>query len=164
MIKLIKLILCILVLFHSTETSVEARSGGRSSSSRSSSKSSSSSRTTRISSSSRGKSYVYKYSSYRSPRTFTNRYYNTITMRTYHPLIAYYHPIIFNPLGYYSLVYHLRYYDGYGYNFYYGGYGYYEYSVYPSDAVAAGSGLIWIIIIVLIVICCCCCGGVHHHR
>jgi hypothetical protein len=110
------------------------------------------------------KTYVYRYSTYRSPRVYINNYYSPITMRTYHPLIAYYHPIIYNHIGYYSMVYHLIYYDGYGYNFYYGGYGYYEYSVYPTTAHAAASGFIWGIVIAVIVIFCCCGFCCHRHR
>jgi hypothetical protein len=183
MIKILKLILCILILFdHSTE--VLARPGGSKSSGSkvTSSKSHSTSSSHRLRPTPSiarkttitrtrttvpviTKKYVYTYSTYRSPRVYVNNYYSPITMRTYHPLVAYYHPIIFNPLGYYSIMYHRIYYDGYGYNFYYGGYGYYEYSVYPGATVhAAASGFIWGIVIAVIVVCCCigCCCHRHH--
>ena len=51
-------------------------------------------------------------------------------MRTSRPLYVYYRaPNYYNAVGYYSTVFLMVYYNGYGYNFYYGQYGYYEYSV-----------------------------------
>lgn len=51
-------------------------------------------------------------------------------MRTSRPLYVYYRPMnYYNAVGYYSTVFLIVYYNGYGYNFYYGQYGYYEYSV-----------------------------------
>lgn len=89
-------------------------------------------------------------------------------MRTYHPLIAYYHPIIYVPLGYFSNTYHIIYYDGYGYNFYYGNYGYYEYSIHgegPNIVVhTTAHGLIWTIVVVVLVAFCCCWVCVARHR
>ena len=194
MIKIIKFLICILAFYHSIE--VNARKGGSAPKSRSSmpsikpklspmphisrtktyvpmsSKKTTIQRTPSISHTTTTtvpvvrKTTVYKYSSYKTPRTYSNIYYNPVTIRTYHPLVAYYHPIIFNPLGYYSIVYHNIYYDGYGYNFYYGGYGYYQYSVHPSLVVHTSSnGLIWAIIVVVLVACCCCwCCVVKHKR
>ena len=73
---------------------------------------------------------VYSYSTYKNPAVYTNTYWNAGTGRTSQPLYVYYRPVNYNnPIGYYSTVFLLVYYDGYGYNFYYGTYGYYEYSV-----------------------------------
>jgi len=78
-------------------------------------------------------SYTYSYSTYASPRVYTNNYWDAVSMRTYYPLYVYYlPPNYYNALGFYSPVYLMTYYDGYGYNFYYGGYGYYQYSVNPT--------------------------------
>lgn len=175
MIKILKLIICILIFFdHSTQ--VLAKKGGSKSSGAKISSGSKIHPSPKIARKTTTtihrttvpvikRKYVYTYSTYRSPRVYINHYYSPITMRTYHPLVAYYHPIIFNPIGYYSLLYHRMYYDGYGYNFYYGGYGYYEYSVYPGSTVhAAASGFIWGIVIAVVAICCCigCCCHRHH--
>ena len=60
--------------------------------------------------------------------TYTNSYFSG--GKTYQPLYTYYLPKnYYNAAGYYSTLFLLTYYDGYGYNFYYGQYGYYEYSV-----------------------------------
>lgn len=99
-------------------------------------------------------SYTYKYSTYTNPTAKTNKYYNSVTLRTYQPLVGYYHVVIYNPLGYYSPMYHTIYYDGYGYNFYYGGYGYYEHSVVSVHHTSSG-GTIVAVVIVIALLCCC---------
>ena len=59
-----------------------------------------------------------------------NANYDAALGKTYAPLTTYYlAPDYYNSAGYYSSIYLMSYYDGYGYNFYYGDYGYYEYSV-----------------------------------
>ena len=84
-----------------------------------------------------------------------NKYYNSVTHRTYKPLTTYYHISIYNPIGYYSNVYHIVYYDGYGYNFYYGTYGYYETSGVRVVHHGSSAGtVIAIVIIIALVICC----------
>ena len=84
-----------------------------------------------------------------------NKYYNSVTQRTYKPLTTYYHISIYNPIGYYSYVYHIVYYDGYGYNFYYGTYGYYETTVHVHRHGSSSAGtVIAIVIIIALVICC----------
>tara|TARA_B110000285_G_C15001969_1_gene551885 strand:+ start:580 stop:816 length:237 start_codon:yes stop_codon:yes gene_type:complete len=54
--------------------------------------------------------------------------------KTYDQLYEYYKaPDFYNKKGYFSPVYKISYYDGYGYNFYSGAYGYYEYSRPPIN-------------------------------
>ena len=104
--------------------------------------------------------HIKTYSTIVQPHTTLNKYYNPVTMRTYHPLIAYYRLKVYNPTGYYSTVYHLKYYDGYGYNFYTGGYGYYQYSVHHTihnGKVHPSSVGIYLIIAAVIIISICCC-------
>ena len=81
-------------------------------------------------------SYTYSYTSYKTPRSTSNIYYNAALHMTYHPLVLYYHIAYYYKAGYFSEQFDFTYYDGYGYNFYYGGYGYYEYSDHPSEAEA----------------------------
>lgn len=104
--------------------------GGRSSSGRSSYRSSNSY--------SKSGSYykvtngAYKFSTVKNPLVRTNNYWDG--SKTYQPLYVYYLPSnYYNSLGYYSITYGVKYYDGYGYNFYYATYGYYEYSVHPDE-------------------------------
>ena len=73
-----------------------------------------------------GNSGVYRYSSYANPYVYTNSYWNPALGRTSQPFYVYYlPPNYYTPIGYYSYLYGLVYYNGYGYNFYYGTYGYY---------------------------------------
>ena len=100
--------------------------------------------------------YKYAYSRYANPVTYSNSYYSVTTKRTSRPLYVYYRaPNYYNALGYYSTVFLLVYYDGYGYNFYYGRYGYYEYSINqtPQDQ---GNPVVGIVITA---ICCMCAIG-----
>ena len=61
-----------------------------------------------------------------------NTYFNAASGRTYHALYVYYRPLMYyNAIGYYSTLYLMIYFNGYGYNFYYNKYGYYENS--PND-------------------------------
>jgi len=54
--------------------------------------------------------------------------------KTYDQLYEYYKaPDYYNKKGYFSPVYKISYYDGYGYNFYTSAYGYYEYSRPPIN-------------------------------
>jgi hypothetical protein len=90
----------------------------------------------------------------------SNRYMDLSTRRTSMPLYSYYHPVgIYFAIPFYSPVYRIAYYDGYGYNFYYGAYGYYEYAVHPV-AYSSGSnvGYIVAVILLLVLICCICVG------
>ena len=69
-------------------------------------------------------------------------------------------PNYYNRVGYYSTVFLIVYYDGYGYNFYYNTYGYYEYSVNqrpPSNS--SGGGMAGLIIGIIFGVCCCGCIG-----
>ena len=59
-------------------------------------------------------------------------------------------PNYYNAAGYYSTVFLVVYYDGYGYNFYYGDYGYYEYSV--NEKESSGGGIIGTLIAVAFII------------
>ena len=95
-------------------------------------------------------SYRYSYSTYKTPATTANSYWDG--KRTYQPLYSYYRPVgYYNVRGYYSTTFLLIYYNGYGYNFYYGGYGYYEYSVHPEDTSTRDT-----VISICIGVCCCC--------
>ena len=73
--------------------------------------------------------------------TYSNSYWDKCSGRTSKPFYVYYiPPDYYNATGYYSEVYLMTYYNGYGYNFYYGEYGYYEYSVnaYTAEGSSAG--------------------------
>lgn len=73
--------------------------------------------------------------------TYSNSYWDKSSGRTSKPFYVYYiPPDYYNATGYYSEVYLMTYYNGYGYNFYYGEYGYYEYSVnaYTAEGSSAG--------------------------
>ena len=73
--------------------------------------------------------------------TYSNSYWDKSSGRTSKPFYVYYIPAdYYNATGYYSEVYLMTYYNGYGYNFYYGEYGYYEYSVnaYTAEGSSAG--------------------------
>ena len=108
-----------------------------------------------------------------NPTTFTNTHYNKAAAQTYSPLYVYYRPPdYYNSNGYYSNVFLLVYYDGYGYNFYYGDFGYYEYSLneappgvtptpvyYGGGGDGGGGG--GVVLIFIGVICCCFCCGVY---
>ena len=84
-----------------------------------------------------GNSGVYRYSSYANPYVYTNSYWNPALGRTSQPFYVYYlPPNYYTPIGYYSYLYGLVYYNGYGYNFYYATYGYYQYSVNEVPPVA----------------------------
>ena len=79
---------------------------------------------------------------------YYNQYYSN--GKTYSPLYVYYRPAnYYNAAGFYSTVYLMNYYDGYGYNFYYGTYGYYEYSVHPESHM----GTVWMGIVLLVMFC-----------
>lgn len=117
--------------YRESRRELRGRGGGRSSSS---------SRTSRSSyyrsyvnfNSATFKSYRYSYTTYASPLTRTNSYWNVATKRTYQPLYQYFLPAgFYTSVAYYSVMFGKMYYDGYGYNFYYGNYGYYEYSEHP---------------------------------
>ena len=96
--------------------------------------------------------YTYSYSRYKNPTSYSNSYYSVSTKRTSRPLYVYYRaPNYYNAIGYYSTVFLIVYYDGYGYNFYYGRYGYYEYSVNQRPESSAGSA------IGSLIGCLCCC-------
>lgn len=88
---------------------------------------------------------------------YTNTYFNTNLGRTYQPLFVYYLPQNYYAV-WYSPLYKITYYDGYGYNFYYGAYGYYEFSVHSSRSGSMGSiigtivGLI-VLIAIIIILC-----------
>lgn len=112
---------------------LRGRGGGRSS--RYSGSRSYSSRSTRYNKNyAATNNYKYAYGSYKNPTTYSNSYYSVTTKRTSRPLYVYYRaPNYFNARGYYSTVFLMVYYNGYGYNFYYGRYGYYEYSINQSD-------------------------------
>ena len=76
--------------------------------------------------------------------TFTKDY------RSDYPLYKYYlPPNYYNPVGYYSSLYLMVYYNGYGFNFYYGEYSYYEKS--PTD-LNIGEDLVIDIILVTMLI------------
>ena len=76
-----------------------------------------------------------RYQSTANQAVRTNSYFSN--GKTYKPLTSYYLPQdYFNSKGYYSDVYTVTYYDGYGYNFFYGDYDYYEFSV--NDAPLGG--------------------------
>jgi hypothetical protein len=103
--------------------------------------------------------YIYSYGKYKNPVSTKNSYYNSRTKRTSKPLYVYYRaPNYYNAVGYYSTVFLVVYYDGYGYNFYYGRYGYYDYSinqipVYMAPPPSANSTAI-----AGLVVCCVCVG------
>ena len=88
-------------------------------------------------------------------------------------MYVYYRPAdYYNANGYYSNVFLIVYYDGYGYNFYYGDFGYYEYSLneappgvtptpvyYGGGGDGGGGG---VVLIFVGIICCCFCCGVYY--
>lgn len=83
-----------------------------------------------------------------------NSYFDSATMRTYAPLYVYYHPPgVYFSVGFYSPVYHITYYDGYGFNFYYNQWGYYETSPHPKPP-SSGISIIWIVIFVVLLTLC----------
>lgn len=74
--------------------------------------------------------------------TYDNSYYNEEDQTTKYQLRAYYKAQDnFDPEGYYSYEYGLKYYDGYGYNYYNQNKGYYEYSRPPSPGPSIGFDL-----------------------
>jgi len=86
---------------------------------------------------------TYKKTTYR--KTYTKKTYRRYTGsfrggRSYGVLYAYYlPPNYYNAIGYYSPLYRIKYYNGYGYNFYYRKYNYYADSpnaVMRSDTVS----------------------------
>ena len=85
-----------------------------------------------------------RYQSTANQAVRTNSYFSN--GKTYKPLTSYYLPQdYFNSKGYYSEVYTVTYYDGYGYNFFYGDFGYYEFSVNDppqGEASASVAGII----------------------
>ena len=112
-----------------------------------------------------------------NPTTFTNTHYNKAAAQTYSPLYVYYRPAdYYNANGYYSNVFLIVYYDGYGYNFYYGDFGYYEYSlneappgvtptpVYNGGAGREGGGGPAAFFIVCAALCCCCGFGIYNNE
>ena len=100
--------------------------------------------------------YRYSYSRYANPTSYSNSYYSKTTMRTSRPLYTYYRaPNYYHAAGYYSTVFLIVYYNGYGYNFYYGGYGYYEYSVNQRQESSGG-----IVGAIFGCLCCCACVGI----
>ena len=68
----------------------------------------------------------------------------------------------YDAIGFYSPVYGLTYYNGYGYNFYYGQYGYYEYSVNQTQTTLGAASIIIVIAVILFCFLCIC--GVQRHR
>ena len=148
--------LCFLVsLIYADEGRVlkGGRSGGGSRGGYSSSRSSYSKSSSGYSSS--GKSYsrtAGMYQTSKSPVTNYNTYWDKSTGKTYAPLYNYYKPANYrSAVGYYSPMFLIIYYDGYGYNFYYGEYGYYEYSVNEREQDQKGT----IIFVGLILAICC---------
>ena len=113
LIKTLVLLMCIMQTdakeyqVSSTHRELRRGGGGRSSS-----------RSSRSSSSSYRSSYYKAYSKY------TGSFYGG---RSYQILYVYYlPPNYYTAIGFYSPVYLMTYYNGYGYNFYYGAYGYYQ--------------------------------------
>jgi hypothetical protein len=97
--------------------------------------------------------YKYAYSRYANPTSYSNSYYSVSKARTSRPLYVYYRaPNYFNARGYYSTVFLLVYYNGYGYNFYYGRYGYYEYSINQTDPGQTND----LAGVIILIVCCGC--------
>ena len=152
MFKLIKTLLLFFCIMHTEakeyETSLTHRElrGGRGGGGRGGSRSSRSS--------SYGSSRYSRSSYYKTYSRYTGSFYGG---RSYGILYVYYlPPNYYTAIGFYSPVYLMAYYNGYGYNFYYGAYGYYQDSsnaAIPAPQSDEGEWVLSIIFIFVLITC-----------